>query len=141
MTDRPVDAAVAAVVATYPGDVRAGVLAVRALILHTAGQLPAVGPLTEALRWGQPSYLPATSRSGTTIRLGWHRPQPHTFSLYVHCQTTLIETFATLYPDVFDLIGNREIRFATDRPLPTDELRHCIELALTYHLPAGGRRR
>jgi hypothetical protein len=54
--------------------------------------------------------------------------------MYVHCQTSLVDTYATLYPDVFQLIGNREIRLNADQTIPTEELSHCIELALTYHL-------
>jgi Domain of unknown function (DU1801) len=134
MTSPFSDAAVAAVIATYPEDIRPGVMAVRRLIFHTAEHTPAVGPLTEALRWGQPSYLTATSRSGTTIRLGWNRLRPHAYSMYVHCRTNLIDTFDTLYPDAFQLVGKREIRFDPHRAVPTDELSHCIELALTYHL-------
>jgi len=134
MTSPPADAAVAAVIATYPEEVQARILAIRALIFRTAEQIPAIGPLTEALRWGQPSYLPATSRRGTTIRLAWNRLHPHTYSMYVHCQTSLVDTYATLYPDVFQLIGNREIRLNADQTIPTEELSHCIELALTYHL-------
>jgi hypothetical protein len=128
------DAAVAAVIATYPEDVQARVLAVRAIIFRTAERIPAVGRLTEGLRWGQPSYLTATSRSGTTIRLGWNRPYPRTYSVFVHCRTNLIDTFDMLYPDVFRLIGNREIRFDVDEAIPIDELSHCIGLAMTYHL-------
>jgi len=134
VTSRFTDAAVAAVIASYPENVRARVMTVRALIFRTAEHIPAVGPLTEALRWGQPSYLTATSRSGTTIRLGWNRLRPHTYSMYVHCRTNLVDTFDTLYPEVFQLIGNREIRFNADQAIPTDELSHCIELAMTYHL-------
>jgi len=55
MTSPPTDAAVAAVIGTYPEDVQARILAIRALIFRTAEQIPAIGPLTEALRWGQPS--------------------------------------------------------------------------------------
>jgi hypothetical protein len=134
MTSRPTDAAVAAVIATYPADIQPRVLAIRALILRTAEENPTVGPLTETLRWGQPSYLPTTPRIGTTIRLGWDQRHPHTYSMYVHCQTSLVDAFGTWHPHVFDLIDNREIRFNADQAVPTDELGHCIELALTYHL-------
>jgi hypothetical protein len=73
------DAAVAAILATYPDDVRSRVMAVRALIFDTAERIPAIGPLTETLRWGQPSYLTTAPRTGTTIRLGHHRLKPHPF--------------------------------------------------------------
>jgi hypothetical protein len=134
MTDQPADAAVAAVIATYPEEIQARVLALRALIFRTAEQIPAIGPLAETLKWGQPSYRPAMTGSGTTIRLGWNRLHPRAYSLYVHCRTDLIDTFDLLYPDLFQLIGAREIRFDAGEAIPTDELSHCIELALTYHL-------
>jgi len=69
-----------------------------------------------------------------TLTLGWNRLRPQAYSMYVHCRTNLVNTFDTLYPDVFQLIGNRQIRFNADQAIPTDELSHCIELAMTYHL-------
>jgi hypothetical protein len=56
-----------------------------------------------------------------------------TYSMYVHCRTNLIDTFNTLDPDAFQLPGKRQI-LSTRTAIPTDELSHCIELALTYHL-------
>ncbi|MEO1553179.1 MAG: DUF1801 domain-containing protein [Pseudomonadota bacterium] len=105
---------------------------VRALIVETASELPDVGRLTEALKWGQPSYLTAKSKSGTTLRLGWDEAGS-VLSLFVHCQTTLIGEWRARYADTLTFIGNRELQIPTDRPFPRAALKHCIAMALTYH--------
>ena len=56
--------AVDAVFGAYPKPVKAKLLALRRLIFDTADTTEGVGALEEALKWGQPSYLTAESRSG-----------------------------------------------------------------------------
>lgn len=75
----------------YPKPVRAGVLALRDLILETADEIEGVGLIEEALRWGQPSYLTSETGSGGLL-------------------------------------------FKAGASIPTDEVRQCIAMALTYHL-------
>lgn len=128
------DPDVAAVFGSYPDAIAAQLLAIRALIFETAGLTAGVGPLTEALRWGQPSYLTLSPKTGTMIRLGWHPARPGAWSMFVHCGTSLVGTAGALYPEKFQLIGKREIRFDQDHPVPATELSHIITLALTYHL-------
>lgn len=60
------DPAVAAVFAAYPAGMRKRLLALRALVLDVAAKTEGVGPLTETLKWGQPSYLTDETKSGTT---------------------------------------------------------------------------
>ena len=131
------DPAVAAVFDGYPVRTRAKLLELRRLILETAAKTPGVGALTETLKWGQPSYLTAETRSGSTIRIDRLKPEPgeggEGFALYVHCQTTLVSTFRQLYRDELTFGGNRSILFDAKKPLPKAALRHCIALALTYH--------
>jgi hypothetical protein len=131
------DPAVAAVFAAYPTRTKAKLLALRRLILETAAATPGVGAIQETLKWGQPSYLTAETRSGSTIRIDRVKPQAgedgERCALYVHCQTTLVSTFRQLYRDALTFGGNRSILLDTDRPLPKTELKHCIALALTYH--------
>ncbi len=105
----------------------------RDLILRTAASNPDIGPLTETLKWGQLSYLTEQTKSGTTLRLGWDKENAAFVSLFVHCQTSLVGEWRDLYEDQLTLIGNRELRIATDKPLPTDAITHCITMALTYH--------
>ncbi len=123
---------VAAVFDSYPEPVKGALRSLRALILHTATELDGVGEIEEALRWGQPAYLTTKSKSGTTIRID--RVKPDRYALYVHCRTSLIETFRARYPDELIYEGNRAILFDAGDTLPEDVVRHCIRLALTYRL-------
>jgi Domain of unknown function (DU1801) len=134
MTAEIADRDVAAVFGSYPETIAAELLAIRELIFETARLTPGIGPLTEALRWGQPSYLTAAPRTGTMIRLGWHPARPGAWSVFVHCGTSLIGSAGALYPGLFQLVGKREIRFDDRHPVPATELSHIITLALTYHL-------
>lgn len=68
---------------TVQPDARRGLLALRALIFKTAARLPEVGPIEEALRWGQPAYLTPLTKSGSTLRLGV--PKAGGFALFAHC--------------------------------------------------------
>ncbi len=53
--------------------------------------------------------------------------------MYFHCQNNLVETFRELYPDL-NHSCNRAILLDAKDKLPEEELRHCVGLALTYHL-------
>jgi hypothetical protein len=129
----PQDPAVLAVFEAYSPDVRAPLLELRGLILETAAATPGVGPLTEALRWGQPSYLTQASKSGTTIRIDAVKARPGVYALYVNCKTSLLESYRHLYPNAFGFEGNRALYLDAGRPPPQDAVRHCIALALSYH--------
>ena len=134
------DNGVAAVFGSYPRTVRAKLLALRKLILDTAAKTNGVGALQETLKWGQPSYLTAKSKSGTTIRIDQIRNDPTRYALYVNCQSNLIATYRDLYPRDFKFEGNRAILFDVADPLHEAALRHCIALALTYHAGKRGAR-
>ena len=135
------DADVANVFAAYPDDIRPKLIELRQLILETGAEIDEVGSLTETLKWGQPSYLPQAPRIGTTVRIDAVKDEPRTYALYVHCQTSLIDTFRALYPDDFSYDGNRAIIFSSRTRLPRKALKHCIALALTYHLNQKRARR
>lgn len=127
------DPAVDGVFEAYPKPVKAKLLALRRLILDTAKTTQGVGELEEALKWGQPSYLTSKSRSGSTIRIDQVKTEAGQFAMYFHCQTNLVETFRELYPEL-NYSGNRAILLNAADKLPEAELRHCVGLALTYHL-------
>jgi Domain of unknown function (DU1801) len=131
------DAAVAAVFESYPPRIRAKLKALRRLILDTARATDGVGAIKEALRWGQPSYLTTETGSGSTIRIDRVKSAPDQVAVYFHCQTDLVAGFRERYP-ALTYGGNRSILLDATKPLPEAELRHCIALALTYHL--NGRR-
>jgi hypothetical protein len=131
-TDR-IDPAISAVLSAYAKPVKDRLLALRRLIFKTARTTEGVGALEEALKWGQPSYLTSESKSGSTIRIDGVRSVPNQYAVYFHCQTNLVETFRELYPEL-RYGGNRCILLDAADELPEAALRHCVALALTYHL-------
>jgi hypothetical protein len=90
--------------------------------------------LEEALKWGQPSYLTAATKSGSAIRIDRVKASANHYAMYFHCQTDLVATFRELYPTELTTAGNRAIIFNADDAIPEAALCHCIALALTYHL-------
>jgi hypothetical protein len=128
------DPAVEAVFSAYPKPLRAKLLALRRLILDTASTTAGVGRLEETLKWGQPSYLTTETKSGSTVRIDRIKPAADRYAVYFHCQTDLVETFRDLYPTELSYAGNRSIVLDANDPLPQAALRHCVALALTYHL-------
>jgi hypothetical protein len=89
--------------------------------------------LQETLKWGQPSYLTAATKSGSTIRIDRVKGSVRQYAVYFHCQTDLVATFRELYPKL-TTTGNRAVIFNADDDIPEAALRHCVGLALTYHL-------
>jgi hypothetical protein len=128
------DPAVDAVFNTYPPPLRTKLLALRRLILETARTTTGVGALQETLKWGQPSYLTTATKSGSTVRIDQVKSASYCYAIYFHCQTDLVETFRELYPTEFTYGGNRSILLNAKDKIPEPALRHCIALALTYHL-------
>ena len=128
------DPAVKAIFDGYPKSLRAKLLALRQLILETARTTDGVGPLEETLKWGQPSYLTSATGSGSTVRIDRIKSAPDQYAVYFHCQTRLVETFREMYPTELRYGGNRCIIFEADDTVPEPALRHCVALALTYHL-------
>jgi len=124
---------VAAQFDAYPELLRQRLLDLRQLIFDTASAIEDVGQLQETLKWGQPSYLTHSSKSGTTIRIGQIKSKPGGYGLYVHCQTSLLATYRELYPNELRYVGARCIEFTVNDEMPREPLRHCIALALTYH--------
>jgi Domain of unknown function (DU1801) len=131
---RLTDPAVDAVFSAYPKPVKAKLLALRRLIFDTAGNTEGVGVLEETLKWGQPSYLTPETKSGSTIRIDRLKSSANQYAVYFHCQTDLVETFRNLYPTELSYGGNRSIILNAEDAIPEPELRHCVALALTYHL-------
>ncbi len=129
--EMPLPEPVAEIVKTYPDGVRKRFATIRNMIHEEADRLDA-GPMTEALRWGEPAFLTDASRTGTTIRLAWKPKSPGTLALFVHCQTTLIDAWRDRFPELgFD--GNRALLLPLEDDLPEDALRICISDALIYH--------
>lgn len=115
--------------ASYPKHIRPLLINLRRHIIETA-KTDKIDSLTEALKWGQPSYL---AKNGSTIRLDWSEKTPNQYYLYFTCSTKLIETFREIYPNVFDYQGNRAIIFQLDEEINIKILSHCISMSLNYH--------
>jgi hypothetical protein len=128
------DPAVEAAFDAYPKPLRPKLLALRRLILDTARNTIGVGAIEETLKWGQPSYLTPETKSGSTIRIDAIKAKAGQYAVYFHCQTNLVETFRELYPSEFSYGGNRCIILNAADDVPEPALRHCVALALTYHL-------
>jgi hypothetical protein len=135
------DAAVDAVFSAYPKPIKAKLLALRRLIFDTAKATKGVGALQETLKWGQPSYLTPQTKSGSTIRIDRMKSEANGYAVYFHCQTDLVDTFRELYPTQMRYGGNRSILLNAGEDVPEAALRHCVALALTYHLRKRGAAR
>ncbi|WP_062135609.1 hypothetical protein [Demequina aestuarii] len=138
MADNPsvaapaVPAAVEAAIADYPDVVRDRILDLRGLVWEVSASEPAIGPVIETLTWGQPSYLPATPRTGTTVRID--RIGPGTdVALFTHCQTSLVDEFRAAHGDLLAHDGTRAIVVPAVGSIPLEELREHIRSALLYH--------
>jgi len=129
----PLDPSVAAIFSNYPKPLRTKLLALRRLIFDTANVTNGVGALEETIKWGQVSYLTSESKSGSTIRIDQVKSATNQYAVFFHCQTSLVETFRELYPEL-TYGGNRSILLDGAKQLPKEALRHCVALALTYHV-------
>ena len=122
---------VAAVFATYPIKFRTKLTFLRKLIFDTATRTEGVGEIEETLKWGEPSYL---TKNGSTIRINWKEKLGDHYAIYFKCTSLLVPTFKKLYPSEFTYEDNRAIHFNLNDNIPVNKLRHCIKMALTYHL-------
>lgn len=106
---------------------RGVLMQVRTMIFELA-EANDVGPLTETLKWGQPSYLTEKSKAGSTIRLGVQNGQP---AVFFNCNTRLVDGFRSDFPTTFDYSGNRALLL--DGTGDQGALAICLRRALTYH--------
>ena len=127
------DADVERAFGSYPAKIRRKLLALRELIFETGDLTEGVGEIEESLRWGEPAYLTAKSKLGSTIRIGWKASSPSQYAMYFHCQTNLVETFRTMFPNEFKFEGNRALVFNEGDSVSMDSLAYCVAAALTYH--------
>ena len=125
--------AVALKFAGYPPGIRRKLMVLRWMIFETAAAIDGVGEIEETLKWGEPAYVTARSGTGSTIRIDWKKSKPAQYAMYFNCQTTLVDTFRTLFPKELKFEGNRAIVFGVDEALHAETVALCIEAALTYH--------
>ena len=125
---------VAAAFAACPPLAQIGLHRLRDLIFARAAELPAIGRVTEALRWGQPAYLTPDTAAACSLRIGL--AAGGTFALFVHCKTGLIESFHAGPGAVLRIQGTRAVVFQTAADIP-DVISLLIGQALTYHIRTG----
>ncbi|CAH9049975.1 hypothetical protein PSECIP111951_00091 [Pseudoalteromonas holothuriae] len=113
----------------YPASVRPALDELRAIILDVAKDIGA-GAVEESLKWGEPNYR---VKSGSPIRIDWKLKSPDNYYLFFNCNTKLVDTFRQIYSGLLQFEGNRAIVLKLNHPLPIHAIKHCIELALTYH--------
>lgn len=111
-----------------PPEARAGLVALRALILRVADDEGIA--LREELRWGQPAFL---APKGSTIRIGV--PKGARFALFVHCQTSLIAEFLAGPGAGSRTEGTRAVLFDHPGEIDAGALALLIRRALTWHAP------
>jgi hypothetical protein len=126
-------AEVAAKFNAYPPHVRPKLLALREFIFNTASTAEGAGEIEESLKWGEPAYS-TRNKSGSTVRIDWKKKEPNHYAMYFNCQTNLVETFISLFPDDFKFEGNRALVFGLEDKIPKDSLAICVVASLTYHL-------
>lgn len=128
------DPAVAEKFSSYNNATRDRLMLLRQWVLEEAAAQPQCGTIVETLKWGQPAYLTEKPKSGSTIRMDAMAGEPGSVALYFICTSNLMDAFKQHYSDVLPLTGKRTIELPSDFDLPEAPLRHCIALALTYHI-------
>ena len=53
----------------FPEIIRSNLAPMRQIILSVAASNPAIGPLAESLKWGEPSYTPLKKGIGSSVRI------------------------------------------------------------------------
>ena len=121
---------------SYDTEIRDRLLHCRTMVFEVAASHPDIGPISECLKWGQPSYLTEVSGSGSTLRLAPFVKSDGSAcaALYVHCATDLIDQFQTFYRDDFAYQGKRALLIDRLDEAAEARLRHCIALTLSYKL-------
>lgn len=116
----------------YPPKIGEKLLQIRELVFEIGANNPLIGKIEETLKWGEPSYLTADTKSGSTLRIDKKKNQDGIFAIYFNCKTTLIEDIKAILGDKFNYEGNRALIFNAQTTLPINEIKFCIEMALSY---------
>ncbi len=124
------DPRVEIVFANYPDFVRDKMQFLRKLVIETAEEIEEITNLEETLRWGEPSFI---TKNGSTLRIDWKEKTPNQYQMYFNCTSKLVETFKSLFGELFEYEKNRAIIFQLDQEIPIAELKKCIKATLIYH--------
>ena len=126
-TDPSFDAAVQ----TWPAAAQVTFSEIRKILREVAAQEGIA--LQETTKWGEPSWLPRKRGIGSTLRAGWREKSPDSLSLFVNCQTDLVEQVTRVHHSAFSAIGSRELVIQLSAPLPRAAIAFCAVATLTYH--------
>ncbi len=116
---------------TYPSNVLPLLMQLRSLIITVAEESETILTLEETLKWNEPSYI---TKHGSTLRFDWKAKQPDQYALYFKCTSKLVPIIKQLYGNTFKYETSRAIVFKLTDKIPKKEVKHCISLALGYHL-------
>lgn len=125
--------AVVSVFEAFPMNQRKVLLETRDLIFEIADLDPRIISVEEALRWGEPAYITAKHKTGSTIRLGIEKASGMP-ALFFNCKTTLVEEFRQQFGGALTYSKNRAIIIDSKGAQSRDALEICVASALTYHL-------
>lgn len=117
----------------FPPEHRNTLLEIRELIFETASTDPRIGVLLEELRWGEPAYITANKKTGSTIRLGIEKASGLP-ALFFICNTSLVEDFRNQFGELLTYSKNRVVLIDRSDSQHKSALGMCIASALTYHL-------
>lgn len=118
----------------YPDHIRPKMLELRALILEVASEDPRIGSIEEAVKWGEPSYIPSDTKSGVAIRMDWKAKSPDKYFLFFNCKTSLVSDFRSMFGEALEFQKNRAIILDINQNIQEVMIRECIKMALTYNL-------
>lgn len=68
------------------------------------------------------------------LRIDWKAAKPDQHALYFNCNTTLVDSFRTLFPNDFQFEGDRALVFSLTALLPAKATEFCLAAVLTYRL-------
>ena len=119
------------VVANWPKDAQRRFQQLCAVVHEVAAGDPRVAPLTETLKWGEPSFL---TKTGTTLRIAWKAKTPDEIGLFVIFRTDLLDQTRSLYPDAFRYEGTRALFLSLAAPIPEQAVAHLASRTQTYKL-------
>ena len=119
----------------FKGERGVKLMQLRELIFDTAESDSRIGSLSEELRWGDPSYLTASTGAGSTVRLGVSGEDR--IAIFFNCKTTLVEMFREMHGDQLEYSKNRAVVIDPEN-MPNDAiLEKCIHMSLTYKLKSS----
>ena len=117
------------VVTGYPELAKEKFFQIKNLIYEVADK-KGISKIEESLKWNEPSF---SVKGGTPVRIAWNLKRKNQIGVYFSCSTNLIENFRVVYEVILNFEGKRGIIFQLNDEIPVEELKMCLEKALTYH--------